>query len=294
MADERIAEQRVLATEVAEVDYPESDGLPMSENTLHGAAILSLRNALDLHYLGRTDLFLAGDLLLYYVQGNPRKVVGPDVIVALGVPAGHRSSYLVWKEGKVPDFVMEVSSPRSRTADRTEKRELYESLGIGEYFLYDPGYEERPSEMRAYRLWGGEYVEEQCAGEQELRSEVLGLGFRGEGERVRVRNLRTGKDLPTQAELLRGVVVSEQAQEAEAQARAAAEREREAEAQARATAEREREAEAQARAAAEREREVARARVAELEALLADASSRSTSHNPEREPGERPRDQRRD
>ena len=114
MAEERIAEQRAGTAPVAEAKYPESDGKPMPENTRHGAAIVSLRNALELHSRGREDLLVAGDLLLYWEAGNRKKSIGPDFMVALGVPAGHRSSYRVWREGKVPDFVMEVSSPDSR------------------------------------------------------------------------------------------------------------------------------------------------------------------------------------
>ena len=159
---------------------PESDGQPMSENARH-AAIVSLRNALELHNRGREDLLVAGGLLLYWEAGNRKKSIGPNILVALGAPAGHRSSYLVWREGKVPDFVMEASWPGSREGDRTLKRERYESLGVGEYFLYDPGYDGSPSEMRAYRLWGGRYVEERWDGKEDIESAVLGLGFRGDG-----------------------------------------------------------------------------------------------------------------
>ena len=210
MAEERIAEQRAGAAPVAETEYTESDGQPISENTRHGAAIVSLRNALQLHYHGR------GDLLLYREAGNRKKSIGPDILVALGVPEGRRASYQVWRKGKVPDSVMEVSSPESREGDRSVKRERYESLGVGEYFLYDPGYDGSPGEMRAYRLWGGQYVEERRGGEEEVQSAVLELGFRGEGDQVRVRDLRTGEDLPSLLELERSV-------EAEARARKAAE-----------------------------------------------------------------------
>ncbi len=258
MAEERIAEQRAPARlgEPAPVLYPDSDGLPMAENDEHRRAILSILTTLELHFQGSADTYVTGDLLLYYEEGNPRKCVAPDAMVALGVRAGARRTYLLWEEGKPPDFVAEVSSPGSRKRDRTVKRELYTALGVREYFVFDPVYEDREheGELRAYRRWGSALVEVEVepAGGPELRSDVLGLGLRPEGKRVRMRDLRTGLDL---------LLYDEQAS-----ARRDAERQRDEEVSARRAAERQRDEEASARRAAE-------ARVAELEALVGESNT---------------------
>ena len=56
-------------------------------------------------------MYVSGDLLIYYEEGNPRVAVAPDVFVVFGVEDRMRMSYKVWEEGKGPDFVLEVASP---------------------------------------------------------------------------------------------------------------------------------------------------------------------------------------
>ena len=243
MAEEWIVEQRAGAR-LVESDvsqYPDSDGLPMAENDEHCRAILSIRGPLEVRFHGSADTYVTGDLLLYYKEGE-RKSVAPDVMVVRGVPTGPRRTYLLWEEGKPPDFVAEVSSPSSRSYDRTSKRALYAKLGVREYFLFDPVYEEpgHDGALQGYRLWGSESVEMGPGGGAELRSEVLGLSLRPEGKRVRLRDLATGQDLLWFEE-------SENALRAAEDALRALERQRDEEVGARRAAE---------------------ARVAELEALL--------------------------
>ena len=50
------------------------------------------------------------DLLIYYREGT-RESVAPDVFVVLGAPNRPRHSYLLWKEPKGPDFVLEILCP---------------------------------------------------------------------------------------------------------------------------------------------------------------------------------------
>ena len=150
-----------------------------------------------MRFHGSADTYVTGDLLLYYEEDGERKSVAPDVMVVRGVPTGPRRTYLLWEEGKPPDFVAEVSSPSSRSDDRTSKRALYAKLGVREYFLFDPVYEEpgHDGALQGYRLWGSESVEMGPGRGAELRSEVLGLSLRPEGKRVRLRDLATGQDL---------------------------------------------------------------------------------------------------
>ena len=67
---------------------------------------------------------------------------------ARGVSKRFRRSYVLWEEGKAPDCEVEVSSPVWRAKERTKKRDLYAKLGVREYFLIDPAYENPHSEGR--------------------------------------------------------------------------------------------------------------------------------------------------
>ena len=231
MADERIVEQRSAASlgGPEPLHYPDSDGQPMAENDEHYRAIQSIRAPLEVRFRDSEDTYVSGDLLLYYERGNPRRCVAPDVLVTVGVSRGLKRTYLLWEEGKPPDFVAEVSSPRSRTDDRTKKRELYARLGVREYFLFDPVYEddEHSGRLQGFRLWGDGSVEMGPGGAegsgQELRSEVLGISLRPEHKRVRLRDIATGKDLLFFEETEDARLEAEQARYDEVEARRIAE-----------------------------------------------------------------------
>ena len=90
-----------------------------------------VRNALRHYYRNRRDVYVSGNLLLYYEEGNPGAKVAPDVFVVIGAPSHDRSSYLLWDEPKAPDWVLEVTSHGTEHKDRGEKRALYRKLGGG-------------------------------------------------------------------------------------------------------------------------------------------------------------------
>ena len=95
---------------------------------------------------------------LYYERGNPRAVVAADVYVVVGAPASPpRDSYLLWNEPKGPDFVLEVTSKSTRGTDEQRKREVYASLGVSEYFLYEPRAEYLAPPLQGFRLHEGAY-----------------------------------------------------------------------------------------------------------------------------------------
>ena len=160
-------------------DYPESDGLPMAENESQFWPILYVGSALDRYYQDREDVYVVGNLLLYYQQGDGSKSVSPDLMVVLGAPKHVRSSYRLWEEPKAPDFVLEIASESTHRIDRGEKRDLYAGMGVSEYWQYDPvgNYLEPP--LLGFRLVEGRYVPipatAQEGGLLALRSEVLGL-----------------------------------------------------------------------------------------------------------------------
>jgi hypothetical protein len=118
----------------AEIEYPESDGKPMSDNTLQAFWIILLYTNLNALYPD----FVAADLLWYPVRGS-KKALAPDVMVAIGRPKGHRRTYKPWEEAEIqPQVVFEIRSPSNSNAEMALKRLDYEKYGVEEYYHYDP------------------------------------------------------------------------------------------------------------------------------------------------------------
>ena len=116
----------------AAVEYPSGDGKPMAENDAQLAAILYAIGALRVRYRNRGDVYVSGDLLMYYEEGNPKVSVAPDVFVVFGVEDRVRMHYKVWEEGKGPDFVLEVASKSTwARGPGTEARALRAARGEG-------------------------------------------------------------------------------------------------------------------------------------------------------------------
>ena len=123
----------------APIHYPDSDGLPMSDNTLQFRWIVTIQGGLDELFRDRQDVFVAGDLLWYPVEGHPEIRQAPDAMVVLGRPKGDRGSYRQWEEGGVaPQAVFEVLSPGNRAGEIDRKFQFYERYGVEEYYIYDP------------------------------------------------------------------------------------------------------------------------------------------------------------
>jgi Uma2 family endonuclease len=122
-----------------EIVYPDSDGKPMADNTLQFRWIVTIKEGLELAYRDRPNVFVAGDLLWYPVQGRPDICAAPDTLVAFGRPKGERGSYKQWHEGGVaPQVVFEVLSPNNRVPEMERKLEFYDRYGVEEYYIYDP------------------------------------------------------------------------------------------------------------------------------------------------------------
>jgi Uma2 family endonuclease len=125
--------------ELGEIIYPSEDGLPMSYNTVHFDWITFIKLGLEIFFSDRPDVFVAGDLLWYPVQGHPEIRVGPDVFVAFGRPKGDRTSYRQWEEGNVaPRVVFEVLSPGNTIKEMLEKQGFYSRYGVQEYVVFHP------------------------------------------------------------------------------------------------------------------------------------------------------------
>jgi Uma2 family endonuclease len=208
----------VITTAAQHIHYPESDGKPMAETDVHIDALIYLREALRDYFRDESQVYVAGDMFLYYEEGNPAACVAPDLFVVQGVAKGERRTYKLWEEGQPPAVVFEITSRRSRLEDLGTKRAVYAMLGVREYLIYDPLGEYLQPPLQGYRLQEGEYQRMPPGGEGELVSLVLGLELRVEAGCLRVVNPATGERLLTPAE-------AQVARRAEAAARQAAETE---------------------------------------------------------------------
>jgi Uma2 family endonuclease len=122
-----------------EVIYPDSDGKPMADNTKQFQIIVALHNGFEAIYRDSPDVFVAGDLLWYPVEGNNRIRTAPDVMIVFGRPKGHRGSYMQWREANIaPQVVFEILSPGNRLTEMATKFAFYARYGVEEYYLYDP------------------------------------------------------------------------------------------------------------------------------------------------------------
>ncbi|MGK0184799.1 MAG: Uma2 family endonuclease [Verrucomicrobiales bacterium] len=119
--------------------YPDSDGKPMADNTRQFRYIATLKGGFDSYYRHRDDVFVAGDLLWYPVEGDNTTRYAPDVMIVFGRPPGDRGSYRQWEEaGVVPHVVFEILSPGNTVREIQAKFEAYERFGVTEYYVYDP------------------------------------------------------------------------------------------------------------------------------------------------------------
>ncbi len=243
----------------------------VEDGMLQDRPICRIAHLLRERYEDRPDVFISGTVFISYDITDGNRRVGPDLLIAFDVnSAGIREglpNYWIWEVGKAPDFVMEVASPSTAANDLGPKRELYQRIGIQEYWRLDPtGGELYGRAIVGERLVNGEYeeypVERGDDGAERSHSELLGVVFYWDGaQEFDALDPETGQtiDKRTAAET-RGAV--EQAGRITAEARAdTAEAQRNSEA-ARADA-----AEAQRNSEAARA-DAAEARVRELEELL--------------------------
>ena len=180
--------------------YPDTDGEPMAASDFHLEILIWLLQTLKAHFAQRPDVYVSGDILTYYTEGNPRAVVAPDVLVSFGIGQKPRHTYKVWEEGKVPDFVMEFSSKTTYQNDLTDKMDLYARLGIPNYLLYDAEALYLPSPLMGFQLVDRVYIPIPPGVDGGIRSDVLGLDFHIRERRLGVYDPVVGQWLQTPAE----------------------------------------------------------------------------------------------
>ena len=193
-----------------ELEYPESNGQPIGETDFHITAILLLIQTLRDYFANDPSVYVAGDLMFYYEPGNPRRVKVPDVLVVKGVGKHKRRVYKLWEEQVVPCTIFEITSKQTRQADLTTKYELYERLGVSEYFLFDPLDDYLQPRLQGFVLTEGRYQALPRSVAGELVSRELGLILRPQGDLLRLVDSYTGQMLATSDEYAKRVEVAEQ------------------------------------------------------------------------------------
>lgn len=218
---------RPVAYPTRPVNYPSSDGLPMAESDFQRDPLMYAVTALKVYFQKRDDVYVSGNLFIYYEEGNPQAVVAPDVFVVLGAPKHDRPSYRLWQEPKAPDFILEITSRSTRSEDQGTKRGLYAYLGVREYWQYDPTGDYLEPALQGQVLRADHYEALPATrlgdGTLSLHSAVLGLDIRlGQG---RLRFFDPARDayLLTYQEAEQARQAAEQARQQERAARQAAE-----------------------------------------------------------------------
>lgn len=174
--------QEELEDEYPVTPPPTQDELPYEddenmESERHRLQMNLLIESLRLHWVDRQDFFVGGNMFVYYSleQTRGKSFRGPDVFVALGVEKEReRKSWVVWEEAKAPDVIIELLSPRTATADRTSKKEIYQNaLRVPEYYWFDP----LSGELAGFALRQGRYEPIAPDDQNRLVSDALQLAL---------------------------------------------------------------------------------------------------------------------
>ncbi|MBH8575128.1 Uma2 family endonuclease [Nostocaceae cyanobacterium CENA369] len=185
---------------ITPIEYPDEDGKPMAEGDLQRKCLVYATTVLEIYFQNCPDVYVAGNLFIYYEEGNPESVVAPDVFVVFEVENRDRRSYKTWEENnKTPDFVLEITSKTTRSKDQGAKKGIYAFLGVQEYFQYDPTGDYLNPQLQGLRLVDGNYfpvgTSTQPDSKVSLLSEVLGLELRLEAGKLRFYDPATGQTL---------------------------------------------------------------------------------------------------
>ena len=140
-------------------DYPPRDDM---QNWLY-LYEPSVITSLAMHFADEPNVTVASE-----VPVSPNLPVRQDARIPdlMMVRGGNRElmeeqrGYAIDRQGKAPDFVLEVASPTTGVVDYTAKRRDYERYGVGEYWRFDPS--------------GGEYHNAALAGDRLVDGRVDG------------------------------------------------------------------------------------------------------------------------
>jgi hypothetical protein len=111
----------------------------MSDNTKLFQLIVKIQGGIDALFKDNENVFVAGDLLWYPVEGDNKTRQAHHTMVVFGRPKGDRGSYQQWLEDNIaPQVVFEIISPGNRLGEIFKLFEFYENSGVEEYYVYDP------------------------------------------------------------------------------------------------------------------------------------------------------------
>jgi Uma2 family endonuclease len=180
------------------INYPTSDGKPMAETEQHRDVMIDTITKLQLWLAGDPKMYVSGNLLMYYVPGDKRRHISPDVFVVRGVSKEQkRLYYLTWKEKKSPSMIIEITSKSTRKEDCKTKFVLYRDvLQVKEYFQFDPYGEYLKLQLQGYRLNKGDYVPIVPVNGR-LPSKVVNLHLEADGVNLQLYDPVTQKWIPT-------------------------------------------------------------------------------------------------
>src|SRR5262245_35536899 len=155
-------------------DLEYSDGEPM-DSDWERMAISLLIDSARYFFRARSDFYCAGDMFIYYGRPNRKhRCRGPDFFLVWGVdPTELRKSWVQWNEnGRLPNIIIELLSHRTRLADLTLKKDIYEQrFKTPDYFCYDP----ETRQLIGWRLGDRGYAPLEANAEGRLWSRELGL-----------------------------------------------------------------------------------------------------------------------
>jgi Uma2 family endonuclease len=184
------------------IEYPESDGKPIAETPTHRRALNDTIEMLTDFFRDAPDVYVSGNMLLYYQEGDPSASIAPDVFVVKGLSKEERRTYKLWVERRPSTVIFEFTSRSTWLEDTGNKKTLYAMLGVSEYFLCDPLGEYLKPPLQGFALERGEYRRVSPESDQSLLSQALGLRLKLEGENLRLSVVATNKQLLTPAEAL--------------------------------------------------------------------------------------------
>lgn len=183
-----------------EIYYPSTDENIMPEGITHFLLSVNLASILLTFFASRDDVKVFGNVMLYYEDGNPKKVVSPDLMICFDMKTMPTRVYKLWEEKVVPSVVIEFASETTWFNDVSAKLAIYQKLGVKEYYIYDVEYAHLPSPLTAYRLDDGVLTEIEVPNGRVL-SESLDLELVNTGETLRLFNPETNEFLMTMEEM---------------------------------------------------------------------------------------------
>ncbi|HBE19241.1 MAG TPA: hypothetical protein DEG17_08465 [Cyanobacteria bacterium UBA11149] len=192
--------------ETAPIEYPSSDGEAMAESDITRFYMIYSVEVLEIYFQNRPNVYVSANSFVYYEPGNKDAVVAPDVYVVFGVNKRQRDNYKIWEENGIsPNFILEITSKTTQDKDQKTKPEIYQKLGVVEYFQYDPSGDYLNPILQGLHLINGQYQTIPARGTAFdnfwVWSEVLGLELHIVYGELRFKDPETGEFLKTYGEL---------------------------------------------------------------------------------------------